>query len=237
MSNDNRQGDNSTSLWGGIILLVAGSMFLLDRLELQVPRWLYSWEMCMIAVGIFIGAKRRFEGSAWIILIVIGTIFLADDIFPFAWNLHRFLWPIVLIAIGLYLITRASGRKRPYPEIVADTTGASPEDMINISSIFCATDRAIITKNLKGGNITTVFGGTELNFMQADIQGTAVIDLVNVFGGIEIVVPSHWEVKLDVATVFGGIEDKRTVPAIPVSGKLLVIKGTCIFGGIDMKSY
>jgi hypothetical protein len=38
--------------------------------------------------------------------------------------------------------------------------------------------------------------------------------------------------------IFGGIEDKRPMPATnEVSNKMLTIKGTVIFGGIDIKSY
>jgi hypothetical protein len=40
-------------------------------------------------------------------------------------------------------------------------------------------------------------------------------------------------------TIFGGLNDKRPMPVQTGSAdsKVIVLKGTCIFGGIDIKSY
>ena len=41
------------------------------------------------------------------------------------------------------------------------------------------------------------------------------------------------------STIFGGLNDKRPLPAATAvdQSKILVLKGTCLFGGIDIKSY
>ena len=89
-----------------------------------------------------------------------------------------------------------------------------------------------------GGDITNIFGGTEINLTQADIQGVATIDVTTIFGGAELIVPSHWSVKSEIVTIFGGVEDKRTVATITETPeKALVLKGTIIFGGIEIKSF
>ncbi len=36
---------------------------------------------------------------------------------------------------------------------------------------------------------------------RADINGEAVLDITTLFGGVEIVVPASWDVKLDVNTI------------------------------------
>ena len=76
--------------------------------------------------------------------------------------------------------------------------------------------------------------------MQADINGRVVIELTQVFGGTKLVVPPHWKLQTEeVVSVFGGLDDKR--PIVQNSSvddsKVLVLRGTCIFGGIDIKSY
>lgn len=75
--------------------------------------------------------------------------------------------------------------------------------------------------------------------MQADINGKVMIDVTQIFGGTKLLVPAHWEVQTEMVAIFGGIEDKR-----PQSHdknydgvKILVIVGTSVFGGIDIKSY
>ncbi|WP_343701576.1 DUF5668 domain-containing protein [Chitinophaga sp.] len=238
MGRYDRLPDNSNnSLWGGVIVLVIGVVFLLRKMDLHLPGWVFSWPMLLILIGFVMGAKNRFQGAGWFILTFVGVVFLINDMLPFEWHLQRFFWPIILIVIGLYMISRASSRSKRYEEIIADSSNmASKEDFLQSTTIFSGTNKVILSKNFRGGNITAMFGGTELNFMQADINGEAVIDITIMFGAVELVVPSHWDVKLDVNTVFGGIEDKRTI--VPAStNKVLVLKGSCTFGGIDLKSY
>ena len=52
-----------------------------------------------------------------------------------------------------------------------------------------------------------------------------------------MIVPSNWTVQSEAVTIFGGMEDKRTVAEGENRDKLLLIKGTVLFGGIDIKSY
>ena len=83
-----------------------------------------------------------------------------------------------------------------------------------------------------------IFGGTELDLSQADLSGVAVIDLTTIFGGTKLLIPSNWSVKSEAVTIFGGIEDKRRMQAtIEVPQKTLLLRGTVIFGGIDIKSF
>lgn len=51
-------------------------------------------------------------------------------------------------------------------------------------------------------------------------------------------VPPHWDLKIDVANIFAGIEDKRMYLQTPADpAKVLVIKGTIVFGGLEIKSF
>ena len=44
----------------------------------------------------------------------------------------------------------------------------------------------ILSKNFKGGDITIFMGGAEMNLSQADIQGTAALDITQIMGGTKI---------------------------------------------------
>ncbi len=238
MNSYNRHPDNrSNGLLGGVVVLLIGVAFLLRKLDLHLPHWVFSWPMLLIVIGFIMGARNRFQGAGWFILTFIGTIFLINDILPFSWQLQRFFWPIVLIVIGAVMIGRSASRTRRYNDMIAGSSStASPEDFLQSTTIFSGTNKVVLSKNFKGGNVTTMFGGTELNFMQADIQGEVILDITTMFGGIELIVPSHWDVKIDVNTIFGGIEDKRMV--VPASvDKVLVLRGSCTFGGVELKSF
>src|SRR6478735_9384712 len=120
-----------------------------------------------------------------------------------------------------------------------DNISATEDDYINSTSVFGGTKKLVLSKNFKGGEVETIMGGAEINLTQADIQGRAILNVTQIMGGTKIVVPSNWDVKSsDMAAILGGIDDKRIIQPGGVSpNKVLVIKGTSILGGIDIRSY
>lgn len=84
-----------------------------------------------------------------------------------------------------------------------------------------------------------VFGGSKINLMRVDFEDKAVIDITCVFGGSTLTLPADWKVQSDVTTIFGGLEDKRSTMAADMAEepKTLVLKGICIFGGIEINNY
>ena len=66
--------------------------------------------MIIIVVGLIIGHKSRYENPSSYILIGIGTFFLVLNIFHISFN--NLFWPVILIAIGFYLITSVSKKNR-----------------------------------------------------------------------------------------------------------------------------
>jgi predicted membrane protein len=83
-------------------------------------------------------------------------------------------------------------------------------------------------------------GGAEIVLTQSDLNSSRVeLEITQVFGGTKIIVPPHWKVSSDLVAIFGGIEDRRPLMSNQAISdeKHLVIKGTSIFGGIDIRSY
>lgn len=236
------------NVWTGLFLLVIGSVALLKAMNM-IPaeyNWLWSWGMFLVALGFFLGLKHAFRGGAWFILIIIGGVLIIHDINPGV-NSWAFLWPGALILLGLFIIFRPR-RHRYWKEYVDDKVDeamnakkdafTSSEDFIDSTSIFGGVKKNVISKNFKGGDITNIMGGSEIDLTQADINGTVAIDLTQVFGGTKLIVPSNWQVKAQMAAIFGGVEDKRSAQnAILDPNKILILDGTSIFGGIEIKSY
>jgi predicted membrane protein len=114
----------------------------------------------------------------------------------------------------------------------------SGDEHLDAVAVFGSVKKTIYSKNFQGGEIVNVFGGAEVDLTQADINGRVSVEVTQVFGGVKMIVPSHWTVVSDVAAVFAGFDDKRVRTAIPQdTNKILVIKGVSIFAGVDVRSY
>ncbi len=235
--------------WVGLFLLAIGAVLLAKQLGVLFPDWLFTWPVILIAVGLFIGIKHNFRNPGWLFPILIGTLFLIDDLTP-GLHLKNYIWPIIIIAMGLLFIFRPKTHrhwqnwKHDKWQHPSDTAyGNLPasfdaSDFIDSTSIFSGIKKIVLSKNFKGGDITNFMGGTEVNLTQADIQGIVNIDATNIFGGTKLIVPPTWNVISEVVTIFGGVDDKRQLHGAPLDPtKVIRLDGTCIFGGIEIKSF
>lgn len=237
----------------GLALLAAGILFLVDRsTDYDIPFPLFSWEFILIIAGIYIGEKSRFTGFSWLACIAIGAYFLMDDFFPDI-NLHFYFGPAILIILGLYFLAgpRTSRPRRPRNKFQGKydyhrntvekgfaSENAMSDDYVDIVSVFGGVQKKVTTKQFKGGEAVSIFGGTELNLMGADFEGKVILDLTQIFGGCTLIMPPHWDLKSELVSIFGGTEDNRpTANVVTDPKKVVLLRGTSIFGGIEIKSY
>ena len=240
--------DGNGPVWTGIFLLAIGGLALARSMGVPVPVWLFSWQMLLIAIGLFIGFRRGFRDGGWFVPIIIGGFFLINE-FVLQGELRRHIWPLILIIVGAYFIlrprnSRFGSRGKKNSGVQAETiTPLSEEsytrdDFIDSTCIFSGTKKVILSKNFKGGDIVTIFGGCEIDLTQADMTAPAILEVTAIFGGTTLIVPSNWAIKSEAVTVFGGIGDKtKFMPGNESASKTLVLKGTMIFGGMEIRSY
>lgn len=240
--------DSSRSgrVWAGVILIVVGGLLVAREVGVYFPYWLFTWPMILIAVGLFIGARHQFKSWGWLVPIAVGTAFLVADVAP---EFRHFFWPSIIIIVGLVMILRP--RRSHWRENMkwdsfqsttsstSYTAGSPPtyDDTLDTVAVFGGTRKNIISKNFKGGEAVSIFGGTEINLTQADFEGEAQLDLTQIFGGAKLIVPSNWKIQSNVVTIFGSIDDRRSTNIPTDSNKMLRLDGTCIFGGIEIKSF
>jgi predicted membrane protein len=244
-----RTHSGSGRIWTGVFLLIVGAAALLKNyLVPGLPEWLFSWQMLLIALGLFLGVRNRFRGGPGFVLMLVGLVFLLNEYYP-SFIDQRYIWPIALIALGAFLIFKPRRQHGHWQERreqeLAGTTPAVPEaytysdeDILDSTSVFGGVKKTIVSKSFKGGDIVNIMGGAEINLSQADLQGRVELEVTQIFGGTKIVVPPHWVIKPEMAAIFGGIDDKRNVQnATTDHSKVLVLKGTSIFGGIEIRNF
>lgn len=220
----------------GVTLIIVGAILILERLDLipwSMTDLLISWQMLLIAIGVFalIGGNR----TGGTILIVIGSFFLLPEIIDVPPQIRRLYWPLILIAIGASLLMRQKGCRTR----IENGVGEKDFDQFDDFVIFGGREIFINSKELKGGRSTSIFGGIEYDMRQAQLspQG-AFIDTICVFGGCGIKVPLDWNVRNEVTTIFGAFTDKRGDTfqhGTYDPSKTLVIKGITVFGGFEVK--
>jgi predicted membrane protein len=250
--NTKLQNRGGNKIAGGVIIVGIGVALLLRNMGLLLPNWLFTWPMILIIIGIYSGFKHNFRHNSWLILIAIGSFFLIQDFIP-ELHLAAYFWPLVIIGIGIIYIIRPRNdswgrwrdghhayrrKQRQSWAGFANEESVDSNDEFSISSIFSGVKRNIISKNFKRGQIRSIFGGAEIDMTQADMTEPSFIKLEVIFGGVSLVVPSNWSVQNEVDGLFHGVEDKRYNPSVTMDpNKVLVLKGNCVFGGIEIKSY
>ncbi|NCA84908.1 MAG: hypothetical protein EOM83_04950 [Clostridia bacterium] len=244
------ENPRSRTFFFAVIIIAAGIVLLLDGLGVvpwEVRRILISWPMLLIVAGIYslFSDQHRVLGY---LLLGVGGFFMINKFYFFNISFWQVVWPLVLIVIGVSIILKHNNTRRqlsdperftPEGDSIPNGIG-SDNDYIDEVSIFSGSEKTITSKNFRGGKITSIFGGSEINLTQAQLaHGNNNLEVTAIFGGSTLIVPPDWQIKVNVTAVFGGISDKRykrqDVPTDET--KILYINGLVLFGGGEIKSY
>ena len=272
---------NDGSIAFGVIILGIGLVLLFRKFGLFVPDWVLTWPMILIAVGTYTLISQQFKSFFGSVVLFIGVYFLLKREFDLDLGLDQFIWPVGLIAHGIYLITykkrehkvidearknwetsrknkkeASNAEKVDSAEVVEDVASSQEEpakapdtgfvratgtaflDRINESVIFSGVNRKLMTKDFQGGKATVIFGGLDLDLTQVDFTGVVTLDLEVGFGGVKLIVPPHWDVRTEMSNIAAGLEDKRMFREGGVdTNKVLILKGTLLFSGLEIKSF
>lgn len=127
--------------------------------------------------------------------------------------------------------------------VIQDTVSSwsgeeSTDPEFDYMAIFGGIKQRVTVKNFRGGRLTAVFGGFEVDLTRADIEGqTAVIDASALFGGGEIRVPPTWIIEIRGMALLGGYTDETHQEiADSATAKRLIVKGIAALGGVVIKN-
>lgn len=218
-------------LFFGVAVLVLGLAWTLDNLNLiDASEYLRWWPVLALGYGLLaitgVGVRQQtVPGAIWTL---IGGVSLLRTLGMIRVSIFD-LWPLFLIIVGGSIVARAW---KGAPSITSSDEAGST---FNTFAFMAGAERKVISQSLRQGELSAVMGGVVADFRSAvPADGRAVVDVFAMWGGIELIVPVGWRIIGEVTPILGGFDDS-TVPPLDPAAPTLVVKGTAIMGGIEVK--
>ena len=247
-----------TEIVVGVLLILLGGLFLIANFGPlpQLKNVIISWQMLLIAIGILSFRKHSFTGFC---LILVGSFFLIPklaEVFTesFFWVNNDFTsnyWAILLIAVGIFwiVVPRKKWHRRCEENVRFyhhhhrrhRCNGEDKQYEINgefsKTTIFGSGEYIVLEPEFKGGEVKVVFGASEIDLRKTSLpEGDTYLKIEAVFSGITFLIPDNWNIESQIEYAFSGIADKRRVVMPVDSSRRLVLVGSCVFSGCEIKS-
>lgn len=233
----NKKGSKAKSIVFGLLVVTLGILLIYNNMGMIEPStWkiIFSWQTLLIALGLvnLFGKSSRLFG---LILICVGGFFIMPEFFNLPLNFTQTFWPLLIVIGGLLIVFFSLHNFRKIGHLQQSDTDEVIDDVL----VFSGTERIVTTEQFRGGKTVNVFGGSTYNLTRCQLaEGTHILEVVCVFGGTKIIVPPSWNIKVEVASVLGGFEDKRKFGSEGISTeKTIIIKGVAVFGGGEITSF
>jgi Predicted membrane protein (DUF2154). len=260
MSYDSRHFSTRDIL--GLAFILIGTLVFLSYLKIiheNILDVVFSLPSALIFLGLvnLVKTRHRLIG---VTLLFFGIVWIIPRINPEVHYDENVIISMILIMFGIFILLKRRIYKgrfkhyRPSEEEIRNwkemkdhnwhdnpwvrETQDLNENRIDDAAIFGGGKKILHSENFEGGNITAIFGGSEIDLSGCKLApGENIIDVLAIFGGTTIIVPKDWKIIVNVVPLFGGFSIKgRRDPNIDYDPtKALVIKGTVIFGGGEVK--
>ena len=229
----------------------------------DVFRW---WPLLLIGIGLtkLLAPSRPEDRAGAIVLLVVGGAFFLRAL-HLPWLRFRLIWPALLVGLGLVLIWRAMRAATSgggAAGISSDPPGTSSEraalgaragfgatgsltgdrreagSVLSEFALMGGGERIVRAQDFAGGEVTAIMGGFDIDLRGAGMTAdSATIDVFTLFGGVELKVPPEWNVVVKGTPILGMLSSvARPAPDAPGLRKTLVVRGTAIMGGVEVKN-
>ncbi len=231
------KNQNSSIFWA-IALTSVGLLFLCKNFGLLDFKWpvnIISWRLIPLIAGINALLKgKTLEGCIGVGVAVI--FYIPDFLTNSQMMTYHKLWPLLLVAAGALALSKVYFPSLNNPATLSLDKEQS-FDVINETCMMGGSTAKIVSSNFKGGKLNAFMGGMELDFREAQLSENAVINVLIGMGGLELIIPKEWNLKIDVFPIMGGVDDQiKQYPSDVVdTNKKLIISGTVVMGGIHIK--
>ncbi|MBE0643889.1 MAG: hypothetical protein IH600_07395 [Bacteroidetes bacterium] len=227
--NDKNYSMTSQSIVG-IVVLLLGVVLTLGNFDIiNSSSVLRFWPVLLVVFGAIKAMQPGRSGGRLFGIIVAGIgILMLLDRMDIIWFEFWDLWPLILILVGGSLMLK-SGRRHKVEK------GESSSEYVSGMAILGGIEQRNSSLYFKGGSVSAIMGGHEIDLRNADIpeNGEAVLEVFALMGGIELKVPEDWLVVLEGSAFLGGFESK----ARGGNGrKKFIIRGQAVLGGVEVRN-
>ncbi|HEX9734199.1 MAG TPA: DUF5668 domain-containing protein [Thermoanaerobaculia bacterium] len=217
-----------------MLFIAFGTVLTAGNLGYEVDDVFELWPVVLVVIGLAKLSSSLWGGLFWILA---GVLFLVPRFYSRV-DVGD-LWPLLLILIGLRVATRSFDDRRRRR---SSAPVAAPDDKIRLTAVFATRRRRVTSRAFRGGDVVAILGGGEVDLTEAlPAGGQAVLEVLALWGGVDVRVPPEWRVSLEITAVMGGAEDARDaaeLAAVEPGGRRphLVVRGFTMMGGVDVRS-
>lgn len=216
----------------GVAAIVIGFLFLGDNLEwFEIDPIVDWWPLVLVLFGL---VKLLSGEVAWGLVLTLGGSWILLNTLSFLrldfWDVA---FPLAFIGFGALLVVRALRGTTP--------AGGDPssDSVLHANAMMGGLQRTSRSSAFRGGDAFAFMGGCEIDLRGARLApGGAVIDVVAIWGGVEVWVPEDWDVDCQVMPIMGGVEERlarsSSEPAPAGARPRLVVRGVALMGGVEV---
>ena len=220
----------SSQLVLGAVIVLVGLLLLADTTGTVDTGFLYNYVPSLfVLVGVYALVRSGFRNVFGpLVIIVLAGVWQLTTLDVVAAEDVVSLWPLFIVLFGLSLVL-SQFRSPPARTVASHVTGFG---------VFGGSEKRVTTAKFTGANLTAMFGGVELDLRDAAVaEPPAHVSAIALFGGVDVYVPSDWNVDLDVLPIFGGASDERLRREREDDHDEidLVVSGFAAFGGVSVK--
>lgn len=244
----------------GLFVILIGVLALLNNLGVFSALGVVQfWPVFFILLGGMLcirhgGISRLIAGGSFIAL---GGLLILKQAGYLVFNPYD-LWPLALIAAGGMVLARGFAPRWRYRYHQRETddydigdlkeearswfkrrkhvqTGPFDETGNSVSAtvVMSASKQSFSSPDFRGGNVSVLMGGMELDLRQAAMQTDAVLNVDILLGGLEIKVPQGWNVQIESSPLMGAV-DHKIGPANQGQPRL-ILRGSVVLGGVEIR--
>lgn len=211
----------------GLLLIVAAVLLGLQQLGLLESLGLQAgivFPVLFLVLGLYLLIRDR-NILAGGIIAWLASVNLFKSWAPW---LDKLVLPGILVVIALELIFGHLFKRGKW---IPQGEGA---DRVEAFAAFGGVQRKIQSASFKGGSVTALFGGVELDLTGIRLEQDAVLEVNAWLGGVEIKLPAGLRVRSELSGIFGGVDQKRRDDAA-ADGPVLILRGFAFMGGVEIK--
>jgi cell wall-active antibiotic response 4TMS protein YvqF len=228
-----RRGNITPHLIFGVSVMLLGFVLMLDVLGvLRARDVLRYWPALLIAIGVATASQATDRGTVLrgSLMAFFGTWLLLATLHVLPSLSWRLFWPFVLMLAGAALVLHTWRR-------ASDPPRGDSSERVSIVGVLGGGNRMSTANPFRGGDLVAIMGGGQIDLRRAVIPPgeQAIIDIVSLMGGFEIIVPETWAVDDRTMPIMGGVgNETRTAPG--ATPPVLILRGVLMMGGVSIRN-